>query len=1004
MQALDRVFRTNMIDRTSILRSPSGYVGLRNLGNTCYMNSLLTQLYMNPSFRAFMLNCRPFTANTSSRLLLETQRLFACMQNSYARSADASEFTCNIRTLDDDTIDIREQMDVDEFSNTLFMRWEEQMLSAETKREFRSFYTGKTVQQIKSKECEHVSERDDTCLAIQCDVQGKTNLSESLQSFVEGDVMEGDNKYKCEPCGKLVDAVKRTCLKEIPDHLMLQLKRFEFDLGSQRRSKINDLFEFPMAIDMSKYTFSYLADPSAPIAPDMFDLVGVVVHKGQADHGHYVSYIRVRPTTSEGPVWLQFDDADVTRFNPADIPEACYGGFSSSKDGTLLSFQPSPSPKSFNGYMLFYQRTSTIEVRSWDAPKKPDHTQQVPIPSELAQLVTQDNAQLLEAYNLFSVSHQNFITEIKNKLLKLDHADHEHRTHGQIIELVWQHIASVTCRIKDQSDFDEIIADLRKVCESCDSCCFLMLRWLSTHDIEMRNFLLKSTQPRIRSSVRSFIYDALQQLRSSPNLYGLDETNSTPDLTESGALPSMVVTLSNLAKDELHHNPRAWDDFWGLLADIAHLGSQECWSMIQQGLLTVCIELFMINCDRSIQLKYSRVVDLFRRKVPSHNHLIELVALLLDHIDLKRYYKSGEPGLRMRLFDKSTNLFPLTTNEYKLLESWNEEEQNLNWISSIFDKWDSSREGPGTGDFYPGEIIRHLLRGRLTQVESLLITFKSNIKTLEIGYAEPYLRAACQFCQFCPSKEYIQDMVNFMNSVSAAANPTNDNDGYNGYWCFTFYQALHEIHMGNRNEDIKDAGYFQQLVLEGVQLWAPPLLTFERNFSVGSDTYKLLKLILFSPQSPDPMLDIPDELRVSAIRNLYVACTIRAQHLLENYPAKPMLNPIMSAMRDCKDQLIILTGLEEAPGTESLKHDGDTGLIDQFEGQSVFLVLKFSRVISNSRTVFKNAYETLPLLQDDDLARSGELAMEWDLDAADDALGEASDMTEGSDDADELGP
>jgi ubiquitin carboxyl-terminal hydrolase 34 len=894
------------------------------------MNSLLTQLYMNPSFRAFMLSCRP-PATTTSRLLLETQKLFAFMQNSYSKSADASDFTCNIRTLDDDNIDIREQMDVDEFSNTLFMRWEEQMPTAEAKQAFRSFYTGKTVQQIKSKECEHVSERDDTTMAIQCDVQGKSNLYESLQSFVEGEVMEGGNKWKCETCGRFVDAVKRTCLKEIPDHLMLQLKRFEYDLGSQRRSKINDLFEFPMDIDMSKYTFSHLADPSKPVEPEMYDLVGVVVHKGQADHGHYVSYIRVRPTTAEGPVWLQFDDADVTRFNPAEIPEACYGGFSNHKDGGLLSFQP--SPKSFNGYMLFYQRTSTIEVRSWDAPKKPDHTQQVPISPELEQLVAKENASLLRLYNLFSISHQQFIAEIKNKLATMDHDDGEHLHQEKVIKLVWQHMATVTCRLKDQPDFEDMVADLRKMCESCDSCCYLMIKWLAAHDTAMRNFLLKSTSPRVRSSIRAFIFEALEQLRPSAELYGPDQSDPMPDLTEDGVLPSIITALANLARDELHHNPRAWDDFWGLLADIAHFGPQERWIMIQQELLTVCLELFLINCDRALQHQYSRVVEMFRRRTPTHNHLIELAALLLEHIDLKRECTNGEPGLRMRLYDESTSLLPLTSHEAHILQDWNSEEQNLNWISCVFDKWDSSREGPGTGDFYPGEIIRHLLRSRFSQLPKLLKTFKSNIKTLEIGYAEPYLRAACQFCQFCPNQELIQDMVSFMNYISQAANPTNDNDGYNGYWCYMFYQALHEFYLGNRNEHVQDAGFFQQQLLEGVHLWAPTLLTFERNFSICNDTYKLLRLVLFAPPSHDPMHILPDELRVSAIRRLYVACVTRAKFLLENYPAKPMLNTLMSAMRDCKDQIVLLIDLEDSADVEMLKDDGDAGLVEQYEGR-----------------------------------------------------------------------
>ena len=179
------------IDKSTLLRSPAGFVGLKNLGNTCYMNALVTQLFMNPVFRSFILDCRAYTNPSNSPLLFETQRLFAQMQNSYAKAASAHEFTEKIETLTEESIDVREQMDVDEFMNTLFMRWEEQMPTKESKERFRSVYTGKTIQQIKSKECEHVSERDDTCLAIQCDVQGKVSLQESLKAFTEGDVMEG---------------------------------------------------------------------------------------------------------------------------------------------------------------------------------------------------------------------------------------------------------------------------------------------------------------------------------------------------------------------------------------------------------------------------------------------------------------------------------------------------------------------------------------------------------------------------------------------------------------------------------------------------------------------------------------------------------------------------------------------------------------------------------------------------------------------------------------------
>lgn len=207
---VDNVLPNLSVDRAVEVRSRTGYVGLHNPRAICYMNSLLAQLFMNLNFRQFMLSLEVKEAEGSQRLLLETQKLFATMQNSYRKSADPRPFAECIRTLDKTPIDISVQMDADEFYNLLFDQWEAQLVNERDKQQFRNFYGGQMLQQVKSKECEHVSERADSFFALQCDVQGKANLQESLQAFVQGDVMEGDNKYKCESCGgKFVDAVKR---------------------------------------------------------------------------------------------------------------------------------------------------------------------------------------------------------------------------------------------------------------------------------------------------------------------------------------------------------------------------------------------------------------------------------------------------------------------------------------------------------------------------------------------------------------------------------------------------------------------------------------------------------------------------------------------------------------------------------------------------------------------------------------------------------------------------
>lgn len=48
-------------------------------------------------------------------------------------------------------------------------------------------------------------------------------------------MLEGDNAYLCEQCEKKVDTLKRVCLKRLPNHLILVLKRFEFDYETMNK-------------------------------------------------------------------------------------------------------------------------------------------------------------------------------------------------------------------------------------------------------------------------------------------------------------------------------------------------------------------------------------------------------------------------------------------------------------------------------------------------------------------------------------------------------------------------------------------------------------------------------------------------------------------------------------------------------------------------------------------------------------------------------------------------
>ena len=146
---------------------------------------------MNVPFRSFILGMTVDDPEETQNLLHAIKTLFAKMQNGLMKYADTRDFASAIKDYENNEIDVTVQMDVDEFFNLLFDRLEGQMETAEQKTAFRTYYGGKLVQQVKSKECPHISEREEPFSAIQCDIKGKPNLQESLKAYVEGEIMEG---------------------------------------------------------------------------------------------------------------------------------------------------------------------------------------------------------------------------------------------------------------------------------------------------------------------------------------------------------------------------------------------------------------------------------------------------------------------------------------------------------------------------------------------------------------------------------------------------------------------------------------------------------------------------------------------------------------------------------------------------------------------------------------------------------------------------------------------
>ena len=177
-------------------------------------------------------------------------------------------------------------------------------------------------------ECGKVKNRIEDFYNLSLTVKDIKSVHESLLKQVEGEII---NDYNCDQCNRKVNLSKRTLIAETPNILIVHLARLVFNFDTFRNDKINSLFKFPAVLDLKPYSYYEVMGQEGrlpkkvegeaseeeeagqepkkeddefvqPILDDCFEykLVGVNVHSGSANAGHYWSYINTNRGSDEG--------------------------------------------------------------------------------------------------------------------------------------------------------------------------------------------------------------------------------------------------------------------------------------------------------------------------------------------------------------------------------------------------------------------------------------------------------------------------------------------------------------------------------------------------------------------------------------------------------------------------------------------------------------------------------------------------------------------------------
>uniref|UniRef100_A0ACD5Y5W0 Uncharacterized protein n=1 Tax=Avena sativa TaxID=4498 RepID=A0ACD5Y5W0_AVESA len=335
-------------------KKETGYVGLKNQGATCYMNSLLQTLYHIPYFRKAVYHM-PTTENDmpSGSIPLALQSLFYKLQYS-DNSVATKELT---KSFGWDTYDSFMQHDVQELNRVLCEKLEDKMKGTVVEGTIEQLFEGHHINYIECINVDYKSNRKESFYDLQLDVKGCRDVYASFDKYVEVERLEGDDKYQAEQHG-LQDAKKGVLFLDFPPVLQLQLKRFEYDYIRDTMVKINDRYEFPLQLDLDRADGKYLTPDADRSIRNLYTLHSVLVHSGGVHGGHYYAFIR--PTLSDQ--WYKFDDERVTKEDTKKALEEQYGG-----EEELPQINPgfNNTPFKFtkysNAYMLVYIRESDKE-------------------------------------------------------------------------------------------------------------------------------------------------------------------------------------------------------------------------------------------------------------------------------------------------------------------------------------------------------------------------------------------------------------------------------------------------------------------------------------------------------------------------------------------------------------------------------------------------------------------------------------------------------------------
>lgn len=205
-------------------------------------------------------------------------------------------------------------------------------------------FQGLITNETKCLSCETVTSKEETFLDLSVDVppgESSYSLTYSLNNFSRLETLTHQNKFYCNTCSSLQEATKTIKLKDLPEILVINFKRFKYDENVDKMVKLFDSISYPSTLRLfNTTTTSKKNEDKSEDDFSLYDLYALVVHIGGGPmHGHYISLCKIK-----AKLWLLFDDETVELVDDAYVMRFFGNG-----------------PGLASAYILFYQKCDTTD-------------------------------------------------------------------------------------------------------------------------------------------------------------------------------------------------------------------------------------------------------------------------------------------------------------------------------------------------------------------------------------------------------------------------------------------------------------------------------------------------------------------------------------------------------------------------------------------------------------------------------------------------------------------